>query len=354
MTQDRLFVPFALALALVGWGSALPAVDSAVVRNFPYPYGHTITFTGDADEQAPWHGVAIHRVLNEEIGLPVTSSLWVQGPAANSSSFFLGGLDVNEQPSAIGAHTIAGLLLRQWHRGNADHIHSWQDDSVPPLVDVLREPQGLRSATTLVTTQPAPPSLASVRHRHLRFYFSAPPPQDLALVLRDKWGESVKVPARPIVLSASTPRNTGRAPYIVEVMLGVPPDMGVPLTNAFNLSMLSSVELIAPSCAKGCPAALLRIERDAFSRRSVAAQMPWIEALNVRPLLFTSHGGWSQVQNFSEPGYTYFMERDAGSVYESPLVPNVLRPLANDPGQTHTTATCCAIWVCGSCGTTRV
>ena len=39
------------------------------------------------------------------------------------------------------------------------------------------------------------------------------------------------------------------------------------------------------------------------------------------------------MQNFSEPGYTYFMERDAGSVYESPLVPNVLRPLANDPGQ---------------------
>jgi hypothetical protein len=331
MKQYRPLLACALAAILLGWGAALLAAESSVVRDLPYPYAHTITFAGDADEQAPWHGAAIHRVLNEEIGLPVTSSVWVQG-ADSSSSFFAGGLDLKDGPSGVGAHTVWGLMLRQWHRGNADHLHSWQDDAVPPLVEILPEPRALQSAVTVVKTQPAPVSLTSFGYRHLRLYFSAPPPEDLALLVRDANGQAVKVPARPIVLSVAG-SNTGGGAHAVEVILGAPPGLGVPLTGPFNLALLRSIELIAPSCAKGCAAALVRIDRDAFSRRTVLAQMPWIKALNVRPLLFTSHGGWSQIQNLGSPGFTWPMERTPGSIYESPLVPNVLRALANDPGR---------------------
>jgi hypothetical protein len=333
MRRSVSFLRFALAFVVLGHCALLSAADSTVVRALPYPYLHTVSFTDDADERAPWHGAAIHRVLNEEIGLPISSSVWVQGATPESSAFFSGGLDIKDRPSGVGAHTISGLLLRQWHRGNADHLHSWQDDSVPPLVEVLPEPQRLESANTLVKTQRAPPYFASARHRHLRLHFSAPPPEDLALVLRDTAGKSLRVPARPIVLSNPTGRKASAAPYIVEVILGVPPDVGVPLVDNFNLSLLDSLEMIASSCAKGCATALLRIERDGFSRRSVVAQMPWMEALNVRPLLLTSHGGWSLIQNLSPPGYTLSVPRKAGSVYESALVPNVLRSLANDPDQ---------------------
>ena len=317
-------------LVLIASGS--DAAD--LLRRFPYPFSHLISFASDVDQQPPWHGAAIHRVINEEIGLPVSDSLWPQGASSDVSSLLVGGVDLNVRASGIDTHTTAGLLIREWHRGNVDTFHSWQDDNTPPLVQRLDKPAKLAVAATVIAIAPPPQNLFSYYYRHLRIYFDAPPPPDMYWRLIDGSGKSILVGVDQIKAGAAVKPALAKPPFIIEIIFGLPPDMGVAASqDAFDLLHLTKIEIAAPSCSKGCAAAVTRVDRDNFSRRAVALQLPWLEAFNMRPALLTSHGGWSLAQDFGSAGFSMTMKRERGSIYESPLVPNKIRGLGNDAAE---------------------
>ena len=307
-------------------------VTAAVIRPFPYPFDHMVSIASDVDTQAPWHGAAIHRIINEQIGLPMSDSLWVQGGSTGASSLFLGGEDINERPSGVGTQTTFGLLLREWHRGNIDIFHSWQDDSVPPLQQHLADARALASETTTIPVTAPPLTLTGLAYRHLRLYFTAPPPDDLWLRLQTDLGSRLVVGVAQVHAGLSVNADRTKPPYMVEIMMGVPQDEGVPVApEQFNLARLRTIELHAVSCKNGCAAAVTRLDRDSFSRRDVLLQLPTLAAFNLRPAVLTSHGGFSYAQNFDREDFQQTIPRTPGSAYESELVPNVLRNLGNDP-----------------------
>jgi len=331
MEPNRACRRIAAGVGLLLAALASHALAADTIRRFPYPFGHMVTFASDVDSQAPWHGAAIHSLINGRLGLPVSDSLWVQGSSISASSLFLGALDLNDRPSGVARHTTFGLLLREWHRGNIDTFHSWQDDAVPPLSQRLAQPVKLAAASTIIPIVAGPELLASFHYRHLRLYFSSAPPADLSLRLHDKNSRTVTIGVAQVRAGLAVKPDPSAPPHMVEILVGVPPDVGTPVhRDGFDLFRLQRLELFAPSCAKECTVAIERIDRDGFSRRSVLLQLPVLAAFNIRPVMLTSHGGWSFVQNFDPEKYSLTMKRAAGSTYESELVPNVLRAMADE------------------------
>jgi hypothetical protein len=84
--MSTLFRHFALML-----GSALLAAGplssshadqtspASIIRPLPYPFHHVVSFSDDTDELKPWHEMALHRVFNEEMGLPISDAIWPHG-----------------------------------------------------------------------------------------------------------------------------------------------------------------------------------------------------------------------------------------------------------------------------------
>ena len=71
--MTRLLIPVWLTVAMH------TSLAAASVRELPYPFEHKISFASDADGMQPWYLAGLHRVLNEELGLPVSDSLWPDG-----------------------------------------------------------------------------------------------------------------------------------------------------------------------------------------------------------------------------------------------------------------------------------
>jgi hypothetical protein len=99
----------------------------------------------------------------------------------------------------------------------------------------------------------------------------------------------------------------------VELLFDVPPYSGVRLSaGSPELDEVTEIELHAKSCRSGCRVELAAIERDNFSRQTVSRQLPLLQSWNVRPVLLTSHGGWTYHQNFGALGDSYVLSAARG------------------------------------------
>ena len=250
----------------------LPLIASAEqspLRRFPYPFSHLVTFASDVDMQSPQNGAALHRLINEDIGLPISDSLWVSGTSVNASSLFVGASTLNRQSSGVKNHAVFGLLLRQWHRGNIDHFHSWQDDAAPPLSEEFTQALRLSAAVTTINLSSPPSALSGVHYYNLRIYFNSPPPPDLSLRVYDQTGLIATASVALLKAGMKVKAATDQPPFIVEVMTDVPADVGLP-QNRTSLDLLKVVrlELNAPSCKSGCTAAVTKVEHLSVVKRS--------------------------------------------------------------------------------------
>ena len=187
-----------LMLAVSSGSGAVGAESAPAVRLLPYPFADVVSFASDVDGQRPWHGAAIHRVFNEEIGLPISDSLWPQGDSVNASSLFFGPGRLNRASSGVGTEPTFALLLRQWHRGNIDHFHSWQEDGPFELRNEIKPPLELSGVRTEQRLPDVHPDLAPQMSQNVRFYFSAEPPPDLQIVVHDEQGKSMSFDAASI------------------------------------------------------------------------------------------------------------------------------------------------------------
>jgi hypothetical protein len=328
----RMIASSILLLALSSVKGALGAEAGRAIRLLPYPFADVVSFASDVDEQRPWHGAAIHRVFNEEIGLTISDSLWPQGDSVNASSLFLGPGRLNRTSSGVGTEPTFALLLRQWHRGNIDHFHGWQEDGPYELRNEIEPPLEISGVRTEQRLPDVHPGLDPQMSQNVRFYFSAEPPRDLQIVLHDRLGKGMSFGAESIARGKNVQYEVGKSGWIVEVL--IPASPSDPMSLAVSPLLIDRVELIAPSCRGGCAASLTRIERDHFSRQTVLSELPWLERWNVRPAFVTSHGGDTLVQTFGVEGKSLVAPRTPDTLLADPTLVVVREGLA-DQKQSH-------------------
>jgi hypothetical protein len=298
-----LFKAFATRALLVFTSGLIVAAARAEpnpnIRTLPYPFSHVVSFASDVDMQRAWHGAAIHRVFNEELGLTISDSLWPQG-SAFSSVFFLGHGTINRTPSGVGTQPVFALLLREWHRGNIDHFHGWQEDGVIQARSEIDPPLALSTSRVSQDLPPVYKALTVQRAQNFRLYFSESPPPDLTIIVHDELGRSLSLATTEQSRGTNIQAEVGQFGWIVEVI--IPAVASELFTLAVSPMQIKRIELIAPSCAAGCNTKLVRVERDNFSRQTVLSQLPWLEQWNIRPALLTSHGGNTLIQNYGIKG----------------------------------------------------
>ena len=303
----------AFSLALLAAGLSASSARAADIRPLPYPFGHMITFSSDIDYQSPWQGNSIHRYLNEELGLPITDSFWISSATGGDdvSALFKSYRGLSTQPARVDGHSVYGLLLRQWHRGNIDTIHSWSDDMVPQYRRVLPEPQPLSAAGIALDLTKSGAWMASFEalggrgargYQQLRMIFDREPPNDLVVEARFADGASYVFTKE----MTSRFRSIGTTPPFdnvsVTIVLNEPWPTGPMPAKDPPFAALSALRIKANSCASSCTMKLIAIERDNFSRWSVLAQKPTLDLLNIRPSVLTSHGGHTYHTGFEGPG----------------------------------------------------
>ena len=201
---------------LFGSSIASGTEDFSRLRELPYPFRHVVSFSDDADELKPWHGAAIHRVFNQELGLPITDSIWPHG-SNRLSTVFLGPDRLNRTPSGVDGLPAYALLLREWHRGNIDQFHGWQEDSSFALRNSFAPGIPLASAHTEVALPPTDSEIANEQRQNVRLYFTDEPPEDLSVTLTDSTGRSLPYGPDQIAKGRQVQLKTGNAGVIVEL-----------------------------------------------------------------------------------------------------------------------------------------
>ncbi|MVT68377.1 hypothetical protein GPL21_25095 [Bradyrhizobium pachyrhizi] len=309
----------AICLVLIAAGASSFAAQSlaADIRPLPYPFGSMITFSSDVDYQTPWQGHSIHRYLNEELGLPITDSFWISSSTGgdNVSALFKSYAGLSTQPSRVGEHSVFGLLLRQWHRGNIDTIHSWADDMLPQFRRVTTDPLPLSAGGISLDLKGAGQWTHAFEafggkdargYQQLRMFFDRDPPNDL--VVEAQFADDATY-VFPRETTARFRMSAGKAPSAgptsVTVILNEPRPIGVMPARDGPFPALTGLRIKSGSCGASCAVNLVAIERDNFSRWSVLAEKNMVDFLNIRPSSFTSHGGMSYHPSFEGPGPHY-------------------------------------------------
>ena len=284
---------------------------SPIIRALPYPFHHVVSFSDDTDELKPWHEVALHRVFNEEMGLPITDAIWPHG-SDRLSTMFLGPHALNRTPSGIDDQPTFAVLLREWHRGNIDQFHGWNEDSTYQLRNELSPSVKLTSATVSIPVPETDPVAADQQRQNIRLYFTGAIPADLSITLKDSLGQSLTYAAADVQKAMLVQVKAQTAERFIDFII----PRVAKKSNALqiNLGRLSEITLNAPSCVEACAVSLTKIIRDDFSRQTVLAEAPDLAKWNIRPTLLTSHGGNTLNQDFGV----------AGRVLEVPRIPGTL------------------------------
>jgi hypothetical protein len=312
-TGARVRVCSGVAAALLGLTLLSPPAR-AEIRRLPFPFGQMITFASDVDAQAPWHTRAIHRHVNEDLGLPIGDSTWIASAldAADQSAFFRSFQELNNRSAGFEGHTIYGILLREWHRGNIDHIHSWTDDGIPQYHYRLPTPFAITAEAKESIQIPAAKWLVPFEavgrgSQQLRLIFDKVPPDDLTAIVQTVDGSRYVFPPHLVQRYRSGSAEALAVEPTVTLVLREPWPVGAVSGSSASLSPPAAVQLSAASCAANCTVNLVGVERDNFSRWSVARQKTWLDYFNVRPAVFTSHGGYHYHQDFEGPGEKHYM-----------------------------------------------
>jgi len=300
---------------------AMQAAAADNVRPFPYPFEHHVSFASDVDMQSPARGAEIHRLLNESLGLPISDSIWAQtsGASAGGSGLVTAGLELNRAKTGRNGQAAYIELLRAWHRGYADHFHSWHGDEVPQLRDAFPTPATFGVKPVSIRLNPPPEGLRSTHYVRLRIVFEKDPPRDTIVTGRDFAGRSF----RANLENAGAERYEGTdQEKIVELFFGRNPDFSAEV--GFKLVDLSELTFTSASCGGECSGTVRRVERDNFSRASVKGTLALLDRFAVRPALYSSHGGFTFVQNFTRGGLSMEMPASPGSMFAAP---NILRKI---------------------------
>ena len=329
--SQRLAVVVGYVLLAVGALTSAHANDSSLaslIRPLPYPFHHVVSFSDDTDELKPWHEMALHRVFNEEMGLPISDAIWPHG-SDRLSTLFLGPNVPNRTPSGIDDQPTFALLVREWHRGNIDQFHGWNEDSTYQLRNDFSPAAAMASASLIVPLPESDPVVTDQQRQNIRIYFSGDVPSDLSITLRDNVGQSLSFNETEVQKALRVQVKPTRTDRFLDFM--IPRHDKNPKSLALILGRLTDIELKAPSCATGCSLALTKIIRDDFSRQTVLGEAPDLHKWNIRPTLLTSHGGNTLNQDFGVAGRVLEVPRTPGTLFANASVVVRREPQATNP-----------------------
>ncbi len=300
----------------------------SIIRALPYPFHHVVSFSDDTDELKPWHEVALHRVFNEEMGLPITDAIWPHG-SDRLSTMFIGPHVLNRTPSGIDDQPTFAVLLREWHRGNIDQFHGWNEDSTYQLRNELSPSVKLTSATVRIAVPETDPVAADQQRQNIRLYFTGDIPADLSITLKDSLGQSLTYSAADVQKAMLVQVKAQISERFIDFI--VPRVAKKSNALQINLGRLSEITFNAPSCADACAVTLTKIIRDDFSRQTVLAEAPDLAKWNIRPTLLTSHGGNTLNQDFGVAGRVLEVPRTPGTLFANASVVVRREPQADNP-----------------------
>jgi len=179
-----------LAAGTLSSSHADQTTPASIIRPLPYPFYHVMSFSEDTDELKPWHEMALHRVFDEEMGLPISDAIWPHG-SDRLSTLFLGPNVLNRTPSGVDDQPTFALLLREWHRGNINQFHGWNEDSTYQLRNDLSPALKLSSSSVVLPIPETDPAIVDDQRQNIRVYFAGELPADLTIRLRDSLGQSL-------------------------------------------------------------------------------------------------------------------------------------------------------------------
>lgn len=275
------------------------------VRDYPYPHTHIVSFTSDADMQYPWFTLGFHDYMNERLGLPISDSLWVQGSVVSLSSILQPNMALNRHSDHIGSDHSFFFLLKQWHRGNIDHFHSWQDDGLLRFT-LFEEKNGLvlKEKTITINATPVLENYRSSHYTNIRFFFSEKPHDAFSIVLCDKYNRTVEI--SPFAIQEAFSYHTGDDQHPICINLIIDPSKNPFIVfhqKDFSLVNLKTIELRnASDKSETQNLTLFRVEIDNFSRQTVLEQYETLKKFNIGPNLLTSHGGFTVSQDICNVG----------------------------------------------------
>jgi hypothetical protein len=303
------------------------------LRCFPYPFHHVLSIQSDIDGQTAELGVWIHDFLNRRLGLPMGDSMWVQVSRAENMGLLLPDSAPNRTLTKVEDLPVFLHLLREWHSGTIDQLHSWHDDYTyqvrndfdPPfrisgqsVFERLRSRIGARSRkpSEVVDVPPVPrASKASLPCQHLRLYFDSYPKDVFFALTADDKAQPLMISEKDIHHGSQTQyMNAGNSETIIDLYLpNLFPDReyGADKWIERGFNALKRIDFFSTS-SKNCH--LLAIERDNFSRLSVISQSYIFNKYNLSPFLWVMHGGRTYAQNLGEGKPKKNMPRNHGKL----------------------------------------
>ncbi|MDF1848249.1 MAG: carboxypeptidase-like regulatory domain-containing protein [Parvibaculaceae bacterium] len=261
----------------------------------------------------------MHSVLNQDLGLPISDSVFVQSARGSpeDSAFFRSIGSLHHASSRYFGHSIVGLLIREWHRGNIDQVHSWTNDTIPQFRFVLPEAVPLSAELQVVQLPAVNFYLATAQgypeqrgYQQLRLMFNVPPPDDLRVFLN--FADDTRINVDDSLLERARGYQDWRPgqPYAITLFLNTTADLGIVLPpDAASRDLvhnLVSIDLQSDVCETDCGVALLAVERDNYNRATALIQREFLKSMNIRPLLYTSHGGYTKHQSYGVGRQTTF------------------------------------------------
>ena len=260
--------------------------QSVKLRWLPYPFRSHVAYASDCDKQSASHCYYIHNFFNQKLGLPISNSLWVQSKE-KQFGFFQNYHTLNDGNSQIESHTTYGLLLRLWHRGYIDHLHSWYSDTTYTLLEELKPPLCLSVDSVDVKITPIADKAIRKLYGVVRIYILSNTKPELSIRLTDKNNNYLKYNIQKENWS-----EISEGQLWAEVMIPYE-------REKFDSSLLRGVRLSLQAGADKVQ--LLKIERSNFCRKIVLKQKGFLEKSHIFPFLLTSHGGLTCAQNFGNP-----------------------------------------------------
>ena len=295
------------------------------IRAYPYPFSNMLAFSSDVDLQTPSEGVKFHELANKKLGLPISDSLWVKTAVPRLSGIFNQDGTLNRHVSGHGLPTYFSLI-REWHRGNIDHFHSWQSDVRPSLRYEFRTEDKL-----------------SLENRNLdinwpgNFFKPSLQMNNITLLTRGRLSEGSaisllgidKVESVLAIRDAIIQENLNEDGLISYSWSNrayqANKGSSLPLT-----SYPSSLSLLNFQCSDECSVSPVALVLSDFSRRDVVDIYTWLSTMGITPNYTTSHGGRTRLQNYSD-GYT-FDQRKLPVLYDDENLDNIARTRGNKAG----------------------
>ena len=275
--------------------------------------------------QTPIRGRRIHKFLNQELGLPISDSVFVQSENNLWVSYFLDfGRNFNRNRYETSEpHFI--MLLRQWHRGNVDTFHSWQNAGIRTFFEKLDSHGEISNQIKLVELKYPPRNqkgFPDIGEHSLRLHFDGRPPNDLIIHIQhgepprnfsvdtrifdnqryEQWdltedSRNARIYPNP----CENKSEQALRDEVIEYMGQQKKEFIVEINKNkhFGLKNITAIGVSADSCSQPCKVQLKKIELGNYSRHAVESSREYMRALGIAPRVYTSHGGFSLAQNFS-------------------------------------------------------